>query len=247
MTGDDLAGLRLADGDALFLDFDGTLAELGPDPDAIALPPGTAGHLARLARRLGGAVALLSGRDIRDLARRTPAGLWRLGGHGLEAVAPDGPIPPPPPPLPDAVLAPLRAMTAIPGVRLEIKGPVAALHFRAAPEAEPACLAAAATAAAAGAGDLVSQAGKMVVEVKPAAAHKGAALRRLMREPPFAGRRPVMLGDDTTDEDAIAAAEALGGLGVKVGPGPSAASLRTPTPATVRAWLAREAEGGFHA
>ena len=46
-----------------------------------------------------------------------------------------------------------------------------------------------------------------------------------------------MLGDDTTDEDAIAAAQDLGGLGVKVGPGPSAARLRAPDPAAVRAWL----------
>jgi len=59
--------------------------------------------------------------------------------------------------------------------------------------------------------------------------------------PPFAGRRPVMLGDDTTDEDAIAAALALGGIGVKVGPGPSAARLRAPDPAAVRAWIDREA------
>ena len=82
----------------------------------------------------------------------------------------------------------------------------------------------------------------MVVEVKPAAAHKGAALRRLAAAPPFAGRRPVMLGDDTTDEDAIAAAQDLGGLAVKVGPGPTAARLRAPDPAAVRAWLARESE-----
>ena len=50
-----------------------------------------------------------------------------------------------------------------------------------------------------------------------------------------------MLGDDTTDEDAIAAALALGGTAVKIGPGPSAAPLRAPDPAAVRAWLAREA------
>jgi trehalose 6-phosphate phosphatase len=81
----------------------------------------------------------------------------------------------------------------------------------------------------------------MVVEVKPAAAHKGRALRRLAAQAPFAGRRPVMLGDDTTDEDAIAAAQALGGIGVKVGEGVSVARLRTPDPAAVRAWLAREA------
>jgi trehalose 6-phosphate phosphatase len=52
-----------------------------------------------------------------------------------------------------------------------------------------------------------------------------------------------MLGDDTTDEDAFVAARALGGLTVKVGAGPTAASLRAPDPAAVRAWLAREAAG----
>ena len=138
------------------------------------------------------------------------------------------------------MLAPLRALAARPGIRLELKGPVAALHYRAAPDAEFDCKAAAQQAAALAEG-LVWQAGKMVVEVKPAAAHKGTALRGLAARPPFAGRRPVMIGDDTTDEDAIAAAEALGGLGVKVGPGASAATLRTPDPAAVRAWLAREA------
>lgn len=237
---DDLAGFRLGADDALFLDFDGTLAELGPDPDAIVLAPGVAEALDRAAARLDGALALLSGRDIRDLAGRTPAGVWRLGGHGLEVMAPGAPVPVAPPPLPLAVLAPLRALTATPGVRLELKGPVAALHYRAAPEMEAACLAAAREAAGL-APALVAQAGKMVVEVKPASAHKGTALRMLMGARPFAGRRPVMLGDDTTDEDAIAEAQALGGIGVKVGPGASAARLRTPSPASVRAWLAGEA------
>lgn len=238
MTGD-LSGLALGPDDALFLDFDGTLAEIAPDPNSIFLNSATATALARLAARLGDALALLSGRDLRDLALRTPAGLWRAGGHGLEIVGPDAPLPAPPPPPPEPVLAVLRA-ACTPGVRLELKGPIAALHFRAVPQAEAACLAAA-EAAAAGAPGYAVQPGKMVVEVKPAAAHKGAALARLMARPPFAGRRPIMLGDDRTDEDAIAAAAQLGGLGVKVGPGPSAAALRTRDPASVRAWLAREA------
>ena len=240
MSGNDLDGLALSANDALFLDFDGTIAELGPDPDAIAIPAGTGADLGRLAARLGGAIVLLSGRDLRDLAARTPATVWRAGGHGLETVAPGQPLPAPPPPPPDAVLAPLRAVARLPGVRLELKGPVAALHYRAAPAAEVRCLAAAAAAASAAPG-LLRQQGKMVVEVKPVAAHKGLALRALMAREPFAGRRPVMIGDDTTDEDAIAAARALGGVGVKVGTGPSAATLRVPDPAAVRTWIGREA------
>jgi trehalose 6-phosphate phosphatase len=236
----DLADLHLAPNDALFLDFDGTLTELGPDPDAIALAPEAVESLSRLSARLDGAVVLLSGRDIRDLARRTPSSVWRAGGHGLEIVAPGGPLPDPPAPPDDAVLARLREATRTLGVRLELKGPVAALHYRAAPEAEATCLEAAREAAGLAPG-LVHQPGKMVVEVKPAGAHKGEALRRLAAKAPFAGRRPLMFGDDTTDEDAIGAAQDLGGLGVKIGDGPTAARLRAPDPAALRAWLTREA------
>ena len=233
-----LHGLTLGANDALFFDFDGTLAELGPDADAIALDPDAGRDLVRIARKLDGAVVLISGRDIRDLAGRTPDAVWHAGGHGLEIRAPGDAVPDMPQPPPDAVLTPLRRVEADnPGVRLELKGPVAALHFRAAPGAETACHDAA-RAAAEAAADHVWQAGKMVVEVKPAGTHKGEALRRMMRDAPFAGRRPIMFGDDTTDEDAIVVAQELGGLGVKVGEGASAAQIRADDPVAVRAWLA---------
>lgn len=234
--------LSLERQDALFLDFDGTLAEIGPDPDAIRLEAGMPEVLGRLAGRLGGALAVLSGRGLRDLAARTPGALWRIGSHGLEIAAPDAPLPGAPAEPPEAVLAPLRELAAA-GVRIEIKGAVVALHFRAVPEAEARCLAAASLAAAAAPG-LVVQPGKMVVEVKPGYANKGEALRRLLKQAPFAGRRPVMIGDDRTDEDAILVAEALGGVGVKVGAGETAARLRAADPADVRAWLRREAARG---
>ena len=240
MSPNDLIGLRLGRGDALFLDFDGTLAELGPDPDAIVLPPSTHDALGRLARRLGGALALISGRDLRDLAARTPSDVWRAGGHGLEVAAPGAALPPAPAPPPDAALTLLRAAARIPGVRLEIKGPVAALHYRAAPLAETACRAAA-TASAASVEGYVAQTGKMVVEIKPEGAHKGRTLRLMAAVAPFADRRAIMIGDDATDEDAILAVQEIGGVGVKVGAGDSAARLRAPDPAAVRAWIDREA------
>ena len=236
----DLAGLTLQETDALILDFDGTLVDLGDDPDAIWLDPAAADAMGRLSARLDGAVAVLSGRDVRDLARRTPPGVWRAGGHGLETLSPGAEPGEAPPPPPGPVLAALEPATAQEGVRLEIKGPVAALHYRAAPEAETACLAAADAAAEAAPG-YVRQQGKMVVEVKPDGAHKGEAVRRIAETEPFAGRRILFLGDDATDEDAIAAAQALGGLGVKIGEGATAADLRAPDPAAVRAWLLREA------
>lgn len=238
----DLRELELGPGDALFLDFDGTLAELRDDPDAVRLDAGTEAALIRLAEGLGGALAMLSGRDIRDLDRRTPRGVWRAGGHGLEVAAP-GEIPPPTPGGPVAdILARLEARVAeFPGARVEVKGPIMAIHYRAAPEAGE-TLIAAAKAEAGRSEDHVAQAGHMVVEVKPAIANKGRALTALAARSPFAGRRTVMIGDDTTDEDAIVAALGLGGVGVWVGDGESAAGYRAKDPAEVRAWIAREAD-----
>jgi trehalose 6-phosphate phosphatase len=229
--------LALAPTDALFLDFDGTLAELGPDPDAIRLSAETTALLAALGPALGGAVVVISGRDLRDLAGRVPPQVWRAGGHGLEIVAPGEALPDAPAEAPEAVLGPLRRAAETPGVRLEVKGPVVALHYRAAPDARDACHAAAEDARAPG---HVVQRGKCVVEVKPEAANKGRALRRLMTRAEFAGRRAVMVGDDATDEDAIAAALALGGTGVKVGEGESRAPWRVESPEALRRWLEGE-------
>jgi len=240
---DGLAALRLGDGDALFLDFDGTLAEIREHPDAVRLPRESARAATALAARLGGAVAVISGRDLRDLDGRVPVSLWRIGRHGLEVRAPgeaagdNGEQPAAP------VLGALEAVTAShPGVWLERKGPIVALHFRAVPEAAVACLEAARRAAAL-VPDHVVQSGKMVVEVKPRAANKGRAVRAMMEQPPFRGRRPVVVGDDATDEDAFAVANELGGITVKVGDGATCATLRAPDPQAVRDWLGGQANG----
>ena len=228
-------------GDALFLDFDGTLAPLGPDREAIRLPEGLDTVLTRLASRLDGALAVISGRGLADLSARVPAGLWRLGAHGLEVAPPDGPPEPAPAPLPEGVLAPVaRLAGAMPGLVLERKGAVAALHYRARPDAAARCLAAAREAASRASG-LKVQPGRMVVEIKPEAADKGRALAAMMARPGWRGRRPVAVGDDATDEDMIRAAQMLGGLGIHVGDGDSAASMRLPDPAAVAALLARAA------
>lgn len=108
------------------------------------------------------------------------------------------------------------------GVRLESKGPVLALHYRAAPSVEAELGAALSQAIAPFAGYIL-QHGKMVYEAKPAAANKGACLLKAIQDKPFAGRRPVMIGDDTTDEDAFIAARNAGGIAIKVGEGKTAA------------------------
>jgi len=224
---------------ALFLDFDGTLAPIQADPDAVALPAGGADILTRLADRLEGALAAISGRDIRDLSERVPPAIWRAGSHGLEICAP-GEAPAVAPTVARGTLvADIEAITAdFPGTWAEPKGSVVAVHYRAAPQAETALLDALA--------DLVDhiegygiQQGKMVFEAKPADAHKGRALERLMTEPAFRTRMPVMIGDDTTDEDAMAVALRLGGLAVKVGDGETVAPYRLDGPDAVWDWLQR--------
>jgi trehalose 6-phosphate phosphatase len=64
-------------------------------------------------------------------------------------------------------------------------------------------------------------------------------VERFMAVPPFAGRVPVMVGDDVTDEDGFRAARALGGFAIGVGPRESAlANGHLRDPLAVHAWLA---------
>jgi trehalose 6-phosphate phosphatase len=78
----------------------------------------------------------------------------------------------------------------------------------------------------------------MVVELRPAGADKGDAVRAFMSEPVFAGARPVFMGDDLTDEHAFSAVAALGGAGILVGPErETAAKYRLAGVAAVAEWL----------
>jgi trehalose 6-phosphate phosphatase len=102
-----------------------------------------------------------------------------------------------------------------PGILLEDKRLGLAVHYRKAPEAEEAVLAACRSIAATT--GLVLQLGRMVAELRTPGADKGDSVRAFMAEQPFAGSVPVFIGDDLTDEDGFTAAAALGGYGVLVG------------------------------
>ncbi len=224
---------------ALFLDFDGTLVDIAPRPDAVVVPAGLPALLARLSDRLGGALAIVSGRPIAEIdAFLAPASLPAAGLHGLEIRAGTAVERLPTPASLQAVRAGLLAAPAAAGLRIEDKGASIALHFRETPERAEAVLALAAELTRHHP-DLAVLHGKMVVEVKPKAASKASALVRLMSGPPFAGRRPVFVGDDVTDEDGMRAALQAGGDAVKIGPGDTLAPQRLDDPAALRAWIAR--------
>lgn len=224
---------------ALFLDFDGTLAPLQDDADAVRLPTGKAELLLQIAERRGGALALISGRDVRDLSARTPGSLYRIGNHGLFSVGPNDEPPEVLPTIPESLISNLHALAGRHAKAfVETKGPVATLHFRACPRFGPAIIDGVRSVVSTTSGYRV-KVGNNVVEAIPDGADKGSAVTRAMQGKPFAGRTPVMVGDDTTDEDGFLAAQRLGGFGVKVGTsgGDTVARKYLPDVAAVWEWL----------
>lgn len=218
---------------ALFLDFDGTLAAIQDDPSTVVLPEGGGEVLVALGEILDGALALVSGRDARDLARRVPGRLWRAGNHGDILLPPDTDEPSRVERAPQALIDGARMISdRYEGVRLEEKARVICLHWRMAPQHEEAVAKAADRLATETPGYKV-QHGKGVTELKPEGVHKGAAVERLLAEPAFRGRPPLFIGDDTTDEDGFLAAIHRGGSAIKVGDGKTLAPHRLKDPEAV--------------
>jgi trehalose 6-phosphate phosphatase len=229
---------------ACFFDVDGTLIEIALSPDAVEVPADLPDDLRRLSSRFGGAVALLSGRSIAWLDGRFDNAVAPIGGlHGLERRDAGGTLRrlEAPPMLGTARAAILAALDDMTGVLVEDKDLSIALHYRAAPEQRLTVKRLLTKLADASDGTLEVLPGKAVVELRTTGAHKGSALLAFMREPPFAGRRPVFFGDDRTDEDAFAAAKEQDGIAVAVGrPAEEVgATLSLPDPASVRAFIAR--------
>ncbi len=225
---------------ALFLDFDGTLADLIDDPGAVSIPHPARDALIRLQRELSGALAIVSGRQIVDLDRfLKPLEFAAAGVHGLERRA-----------RPGADIEALAGPEILDEVRqavaevieinrrlnLEDKGTALVLHYRTAPDLKDVAEAAVERATR-DRDDLVVMHGDNIVEVHPVGMDKGQALAAMMKAAPFKSRVPIYAGDDTTDEFALKVVREMGGVSIKVGAKESVAEYRLDDVAAVHRWL----------
>jgi trehalose 6-phosphate phosphatase len=219
---------------ALFLDFDGTLVEIAPNPSAVIVPPDLPPLLEGLAGRLGGALAIVSGRPLAQVETLLPVRLAMAGDHGATLrLAPEEPATHLPLPVPPPSWAQRADSLAarFPGALVERKAHGFVVHYRQAPEAETPARVLLAALLEEQEGFVVMPA-RMAWELKPDAVSKGSAVAAFMARPPFAGRLPLFIGDDVTDEAGMAAARAAGGIGLRL-------QDAFGTPARCRAWLGR--------
>src|ERR1700734_3119070 len=243
---DDVAALSDASV-ALFLDVDGTLLDLAARPDDVVTPAGLVTTLAGAERKLAGALALISGRSIHDVDHLfAPLRLRVSGVHGAEIrFDPDGSTAPAvASDLPQSLLAALRrAVEPFPGVLVENKRFSFTVHYRLAPSAERQVR------------DIVKQVvdstsivvdimdAHYAIEIKSPCFDKGGAIATFLATSTFRGRKPIFVGDDTTDESGFALVSARGGSAYSVGrrrPGAIGSFL---APQAGRRWLAEFARG----
>ena len=226
---------------AFFLDIDGTLLDIAATPKAVHTARADCTLVAALYDKAQGALALVSGRSLAMIDELfAPLRLPAAGQHGVERRDARGRVHRPP--FSNEVFAAAAAMIGgfaqrHAGLVFEHKGYSMALHYRLAPQLAGAAHAVVREAARAVGENVEVQHGKMVAELKPAGYDKGRAIQAFMREKPFAGRTPVFLGDDLTDEDGFRVVGRMGGHSIKIGPGATAARWRLPHPAAARAWL----------
>jgi trehalose 6-phosphate phosphatase len=229
---------------ALLFDVDGTLIDLAPSPFEVDVPQSLKDSLLRLLDKTGGALALVSGRPIRDLDLLfAPLQLPAVGGHGAETRLHANEAP--------ARIADLdaqlrrelvSAVAGNPELASEDKGYSVALHFRKAPQEEARIVSHVRQTLARFPHEQVEiLPGKAMIEIKRTGVSKGHAVRALMQREPFAGRTPVFIGDDVTDESVFAVMPDLDGINFSVSRQFAGVQHVFPAPADVRRALARMA------
>jgi len=211
------------------LDFDGTLAALKRDPAAVRLSAARRALIARLGRKAGVRVLVVSGRPQAFLHRALAgSGAALSGEHGwmLEGIGPrwsHSRLGLRARQARSLAAAARRAVRGLKGVRVEAKTAAVAVHWRRAPRVlrDPASLRRILAVLLPAGWRLTG--GKKIWEFRPADAWgKGEAIV-------FAARRlrarVVFIGDDETDEEAFRHL-GPGAMTVKVGSGPTRARER---------------------
>lgn len=228
---------------ALLLDIDGTILDLAPAPQEVWVPAELRNTLSRLEDLTGGALALVSGRSLHDIDLIfSPLQLAAVGGHGAELrVVPGGEAVTRARELNPVLKRKLATLTELgPGILVEDKGYSLALHYRLAPnQGDALCAGIAEICATMPRGSIEILPGKLVFEIKMAGINKAGAVRELMKYPPFKGRNPIFIGDDTTDEPVFPILSQFGGLGFSVGRVVADVNGHFEKPESVRAWLSR--------
>ncbi len=243
--------VRLADwlgarAPALFLDYDGTLADIAPRPEMAVLPAEMRARVGRVAT--GSPTAVVSGRDLQDV--KALVGLPDLiyaGSHGLDIEAPSGvhrfgdefrPA------IERAQAALERALAHIEGAFVQPKRYAITVHTRLVDPAAKPEVAAVVKSVLAGEPTLRWMGGKEMHELRPDMPwDKGKAVLHLIDVEGLGDRFPVYIGDDVTDEDAFRAISDRG-LGIMVGHHgtPTAAAVRLRDVAAVGIFLDHLAE-----
>lgn len=236
-----------APGIVLCCDFDGTLAPIEFDPDAVAPLPESRGALQALTDYPDVEAAVISGRALDDVRERVGVdGLAYAGNHGLEIYR-NGersvhPVAAKRRPtihrLAEAIAAKIEDVE---GAFVENKGVTATVHYRQASSEGAAATreTVAAVAERFGGGIRITE-GKEISELRPSIPwDKGSAVRLLAADTPR-GWLPAYVGDDTTDEDAFHAAIDGGGIAIHVGDiDATAAPYQLADPEAVAAFLRR--------
>lgn len=225
---------------AFFFDFDGTLVDIAPTPDAVRVPPALIENLGTLAQRSAGAVAVLTGRPIADIDRLLPdhvldvagvhGGELRFGRERIHSLRPAKAVA-------NAIVRARHRFGDVGGIIVEDKRLSLAVHWRLVPERESEVVDFMADTLEIMGPDFRLQLGKAVAEILPASARKEQAMMTLLSSPSYQGRLPVIFGDDQADEPAFRIANDLGGIAVKVGPGRSSARHSLACPEVLRAIL----------
>lgn len=238
---EDLNGLSISeDHTALLFDFDGTLVDIAPTPDAIKVGHRDKALLEGLVKRHHGAVSIISGRNLREIEHYLDGFEGTIsGGHGAE-LRHDGKM------LAgidcdherlEQIKAALMEFVIIdPRVLAEDKSHGMVLHFRQHPYLEDEVRSFLDRTV----GDdpeFEILPAKMAFEIKPKGISKATAIERILSFREFDGLNVLYAGDDVTDEAGFALINDLGGITIKVGDGPTQAQYRTGSPSSFKKWL----------